>query len=637
MALDIETYSNVTGGHPLFKALGHPLAAPRARALVRRLESGGPVAVYDPFGHAGALATLYDLGRVPLAGVFVQDLADVGNERLGMKAQPATALADVQAAHVLVAAFDAARPLAAVRHLLPKGARLCSFDALRLPDRLCTNPKRYLDPLNFATNFALFRDAPGCHTRLVTANYWAGWGAPDAALWLCLFDARGRVLARWEEPLAPTGVGIEIDSRRVRERFALRDFTGSLFLHAVRIAGHDTIKYALDTFGDDAGAVTCTHDANAWPADRYAGLPAPAPGERVLLWVQNSHPCPIPAGAVGLNVMGSGRVARFARAVPPFGTVAVDVAGLLPRAAWPHQIEIRAGRHFVRPRYEVLGPAGRSRIAHANVERTDLAPDPRLGDLAPLFGKGHILPAPVLPPERWRTIVLPTPMATDQEVLPLRVALYDPAGREVARRRLGALPRGRCPALDVDDLLADAGGALPDGYGHVELSYDLTPGARTDGWLHALFRYENRESGHAADTSFGAHVYNVPVTWRGEPQSYAGPAPGLSTRLFLRLGPHGTDTLCHLIYPASKPWHPCSDTRLTLVAKDGTEVARRRVRIPCGGSLLWRYSEMFGPKVRRRAGEGAYVVVRDSTCRLFGYHGLLGAAAAFCLDHMFGF
>ena len=45
-------------------------------------------------------------------------------------------------------------------------------------------------------------------------------------------------------------------------------------------------------------SLSATHDANAWPADRYAGLPAPAPGEQVVLWIQNSHPVPIPAGAI---------------------------------------------------------------------------------------------------------------------------------------------------------------------------------------------------------------------------------------------------------------------------------------------------------------------------------------------------
>src|SRR3546814_15345261 len=66
----------------------------------------------------------------------------------------------------------------------------------------------------------------------------------------------------------------------------------------------DVVKYALDIYGDDSSVLSCTHDANAWPADFYAGLPAPDDGERVLLWIQNSHPRPIPKGAIGLNHMG---------------------------------------------------------------------------------------------------------------------------------------------------------------------------------------------------------------------------------------------------------------------------------------------------------------------------------------------
>ena len=70
---------------------------------------------------------------------------------------------------------------------------------------------------------------------------------------------------------------------------------------------------------------------------------------------------------------------------------------------------------------------------------------------------------------------------------------------------------------------------------------------------------------------------------------------------------------------------------------DGREIARRRVAIPCSGSLFWRYHEMFDAAQRARAGAGAYIIIRDPTCRLFGYHGLLGPGGAFSLDHMFGF
>jgi hypothetical protein len=178
---------------------------------------------------------------------------------------------------------------------------------------------------------------------------------------------------------------------------------------------------------------------------------------------------------------------------------------------------------------------------------------------------------------------------------------------------------------------------LPSGFGHLELVYDFSDGGSADGWLHGLFRYHDRASGHAADTSFGAHIFNTVLTYKNEPQSYIARPPGLSTRLFLRLGPAPLDTLCHLIYPASTPWRETSATDLILHDGRGVEIARETVAIPCRGSLFWTYGEMFDAATRARAGDGAYVVIRDTTCRLFGYHGLLGENGTFCLDHMFGF
>ena len=93
-----------------------------------------------------------------------------------------------------------------------------------------------------------------------------------------------------------------------------------------------------------------THDANAWPSDRYAGIPAPAAGERVILWVQNSHAAPIPAGAHRARPDGRRAPGAAARAIAPYATEALDVSELLPGLAWPSQIEFRAGRHVVRPR-----------------------------------------------------------------------------------------------------------------------------------------------------------------------------------------------------------------------------------------------------------------------------------------------
>ena len=626
MALQIETFSNATGGNAAYKALSHPEVASAGRAIVAKLAGAGPVALYDPAGLAQGFGALFDLSRIAFAGAYVQDIAKIGQPVLGMKAQPVTDLLASKARAVLVTAFDAERVVRHVAHLVPAGAAVVTLDEMRLPQDVLTKASAYLDPLNFATNFVFFRDAGGRHTRLATANYWSRYGAANGFLWCMLFGADGAKLAEWRDPLDNSEAAIVIDSQAVRARFGLPDFTGQLFVHRVGAAGHDVVKYALDTY-DDAGAeISCTHDANAWPADYYAGLPAPRDGERVKLWLQNSHPAPIPSGTIGLNVMGSEEVKFVEREIAPFATVEIDTAELLPAAKWPAQIEVVAGRHFVRPRYEVASARDRRHIAHVNVERTDLKPDPKIAELANLLGKGFILPAPVLPTDRFRSIVLPTPMARGQARLPIAAALIDATGREVARHRFGALERGHRVALDADAL-----GHLPSGYGHVELTYDFSAGNEADGWLHALFRYEDRAGGGAAETSFGAHVFNTVLTWKGEPQSYSGRPPGLTTRLFLRLGPRPLDTMCHLIYPASTPWRETSDTTLELRNARGAVITEKRVEIPCGGSYLWRYGETFGNP------EGSYVVVRDTTCRLFGYHGLIGSGGAFSLDHMFGY
>ncbi len=226
-------------------------------------------------------------------------------------------------------------------------------------------------------------------------------------------------------------------------------------------------------------------------------------------------------------------------------------------------------------------------------------------------------------------------MARSQQELPVALLVYDASGIEATRMPLGRLRRDESIAVDLDGALDGIG--LSSGYGHAELVYDFADGGAGDGWLHALFRYEHRASGHQADTSFGAHMFNTALTYRDEPQSYSGRAPGLSTRLYLRLGEAPYDTICHLIYPASTPWLATSTTDLVLHDRQGREVGRKRVAIPCSGSLFWRYGEMFGTAERELAAGGGFVLIRDVTCRLFGYHGLLGSEGEFSLDHMFGF
>jgi hypothetical protein len=636
MPLDIETFSNAVGGNAFYKAVTHPLAHAPARALAERLRAAGPVAIYDPHHLLAAFDAIFPLADVEIAGLFVQDVGQIGRTFRGVAARPVTELARCRARTVLIAGFDTSAVSAHVRNLCSPETELLSFDDFRLPDDMLTDRARYLSHLNFATNFAFFRDAGGHHTRLSTVNYWGAYGGKGGSIWCDLFDETGRSLGQWREPLPAAHAAIALDSAELRARFGWSEFTGQLFMHVVGAAGHDIVKYALDTYGDAPDVLSCTHDANSWPARLYAGLPAPGEDEDVVLWVQNAHPTPIAPGEIGLNLMGESEAVFLDVPIAPFASHALHVAALLPRARWPQQIEIRAGKHVVRPRYEITR-GRRLRIAHPNVEREDLKRDPVLPELGAVLGKGFILPAPVLPPSRYRSVVLPTPMSTAQAHLPVKLAIYDAAGALAAEHRFGNLARADSVAFAADSVL---NGVLGGGHGHMELQYDFAAGGDADGWLHALFRYEDKETGHAAETSFGAHVFNTLVTYKNEPQSYKGPPPGLTTRLFLRVGPMTgrgrAETLCHLIYPASLPWHKTSDTALILMSGAGEEIARRTLAIPCGGSVLWRVGEMFSEAECSLAGAQCYVVVRDTTCRLFGYHGL-ATADAFSLDHMFGF
>jgi hypothetical protein len=635
--LDIDTFDNLRGGNVVYKALAHPLAAEKLAALVASLNAAGRVAIYDPEGIAAPLLALAP--GLAVADVYVHDTLAVGKKRGAFTARPLLDLPQTKAASVLIAAFDAGRHAARIAAIVPEGVAMHTLDAVKLPPEMLTNRTRYLDAVNFAINFAFFRDDERMRTRLATANYWAGYGAKSVRFWLRLYSASGAVLAEWEQQ-APAGAGgVVIESDNVRRRFDLAPFTGQLIVHAIGVAGHDVVKYALDTEAVGEGvSLSVTHDANAWPSERFAGLPAPRADETVTLWLQNSHAVPIPAGTIALERMGSGVKVALDEEIAPFATRAIDVATLLPGLHWPAQIELHAGRHVVRPRYEVTR-AGRTRIAHVNVERADLRPDPGIANLPAALGRGFLLPFPVLPRTRFRSIVQPNPMAHEQDTMPLRLDVFDASGRQVAEKFLGCLKRDHDLALDLDEVLPQA--ALAEG-GHAELCYDFRDGGTADGWLHALFRYEDRHSGHAAECSFGAHVFNTLMTWKGEPQSYSGPPPGLSTRLFLKLGHPSAggaprESFCVLIYAASAQWHAQSSTTLELHDEAGACIATAPLAIACSGSAIVRPSAHFSAADLRAAGASGYVLIRDTTCRIFGYHGVDDGRGAFSLDHMFGF
>jgi hypothetical protein len=107
--------------------------------------------------------------------------------------------------------------------------------------------------------------------------------------------------------------------------------------------------------------------------------------------------------------------------------------------------------------------------------------------------------------------------------------------------------------------------------------------------------------------------------------------------LFLKLGDANRRSFAALIYPASGPWHEMSSTTLQLYDGSGTQIADTPVPIACSGSAIVWPHKAFEAATLAAAGPDGYVLVRDPTCRLFGYHGLMDEAGGFSLDHMFGF
>lgn len=622
MNLGIQTFSNQTGPNVLYKALSHPLAAARGRDWLSSL-AGTRVVVFDPHGWADQVVAFYPLEALDIADVLVQRSESVGGSVLGRTARPVTDLPDLKAEVLIVLSFDSERFQGQLEHWLPAGMEVQSLAELRLPDDWVSDPRRYLNPVNFVTNQVFFRDADERHTRLITINYWSNYGAPRPVLRALLFAEDGVELARFDEVLGGRDAPVVIDSREVRSRFGLGPFTGQLFVHVTGAAGHDVFKYALDVDGKDGRRLSCTHDANAWPADRYGGLPAPGTREQVRLWLQNPHAVTIPPGGVSLLDPDQQPVWSLPEALDPFATRAVVVD---PGPA--RQLSVACGRYLVRPRYEIDTPGGHSRIAHLNVERSDLEPDRAYGSHD--LGKGYLLPAPVLDPSRYDTSLLVTPMSSAQDRLGLQVRVYDSHGNAQGDADLGCLSRSDHDWFNVSEL---ADGLAGDG--HLELCHHPETPGDVDGWFHAIFRYHDRRTGHSAETSFGCHLFNGLMTYRNEPQSYAGPPPGLSTRLFLRLGNEGRQTHCHLIYPSSTDWRSQSQTRLVLHDASGQPVAEEAVNIPLNGSFHFKAEALFGTSMDAVAGTG-WILIRDPTCRLFGYHGLM-TEGGFSLDHLFGF
>src|SRR5215468_8775212 len=108
MPLNIETFNNAVGGNAFYKAVTHPLAADAARALLTKLRGSGAIAIYDPHNLLAAFDAVFPLDRIEIAGLFVQDVSNIGRKFRDKTARPITELPDCHAQTVLIAGFDTA-------------------------------------------------------------------------------------------------------------------------------------------------------------------------------------------------------------------------------------------------------------------------------------------------------------------------------------------------------------------------------------------------------------------------------------------------------------------------------------------------------------------------------------------------
>lgn len=235
--------------------MGHPLAAPKIDDLLTQLGRYEKVALYDPQGWLLPFNEIHSLARLNVSGVYVQKFEAIGTSLVGHVAKPVTQLMETCPRRYLSCP---SMKRCCWTPFLPRTIKVYSLKDVKVDGALLTNPKKYLDPLNFATNFAFFRDEAGLHTRLATANYWTGYSQKPVKIWCRLFDAAGTEIVTWEEALAQAGESFVLDSKEIRARFNLGDFCGQVFLHVVGAAGHDIVKYGLDIYSDDGSVLSCT-------------------------------------------------------------------------------------------------------------------------------------------------------------------------------------------------------------------------------------------------------------------------------------------------------------------------------------------------------------------------------------------
>ena len=125
--------------------------------------------------------------------------------------------------------------------------------------------------------------------------------------------------------------------RGIKARIRLAGFLrAGLFAHcARRRTRHRQIcRRFLRRFYSRRRQGIVLHARRQFVAGRFIRRGARADGgRRIILWAQNSHPTPIPAGAIGIGRMGDDDATPYAREIPPFATRAINLGEARPRFA----------------------------------------------------------------------------------------------------------------------------------------------------------------------------------------------------------------------------------------------------------------------------------------------------------------
>jgi len=236
------------------------------------------------------------------------------------------------------------------------------------------------------------------------------------------------------------------------------------------------------------GALSCTHDANAWAGRPLCRLPAPGPGERVIPGSRTATD----ARSRRARSSSPQWARRLASRFP--GESAHSLAGpSMSPSCCPASLAAadRAARGQARraSRYEVIaGERAPHRHGQCRARRSGARPASAPGSPETL-GKGYLLPAPH-PAARGmgRRLLLPTPMALSHRELPVAALISMPRAAEISAGPPRP-PAGATTAAHV--ARRDRPGLGPALWPCRAGSTISPPGEAGDGWLHALFRYRS--------------------------------------------------------------------------------------------------------------------------------------------------